>query len=155
MSELNEELSWLKTTAEEAAAAGRNVDVDPGYVLELFEALEKTQSERDESRADAGLAHGHAGALHARVMELRAQVTARDARIAQLEAAQRPPEGESLHLIDRAIWVDHGDGNLDCLTGPLPIWADDWAAQIVAIVNAEIEAAQRPPVDGERTKHHA
>jgi hypothetical protein len=29
MSELNEELSWLKTTAEEAAAAGRNVDVDP------------------------------------------------------------------------------------------------------------------------------
>lgn len=46
------------------------------------------EAERDESRADAGWAHGHAGALHARVMELRSQVTARDKRIAELEAGR-------------------------------------------------------------------
>lgn len=65
------------------------------------------------------------------------------ARVAELEAAQRPPadDGESLRIIDRAIWVDHGDGNLDGLTGELPIWADEWAGRIVAAVNG-----QRPPL---------
>lgn len=47
--------------------------------------------ERNDARADAGRAHGQAGALHARVMELRLQVTARDKRITELEAAQREP----------------------------------------------------------------
>ncbi|MEU1550239.1 hypothetical protein [Nocardia sp. NPDC005745] len=55
--------------------------------------IAELEGERDELRADADRAHGNAGALHARVMELRAQVTARDARIAELEAAQRPPLG--------------------------------------------------------------
>ncbi|MGV9540889.1 hypothetical protein ACWDSF_06150 [Nocardia beijingensis] len=42
---------------------------------------------------------------------------------------------ETLRIIDRALWVDHGDGNLDGLTPELPIWADEWAERIVAAVN--------------------
>jgi hypothetical protein len=43
---------------------------------------------------------------------------------------------EQLRIIDRALWVDHGDGNLDALTRELPVWADEWAERIVAAVNA-------------------
>lgn len=46
---------------------------------------------------------------------------------------------ERLVLIDRALWVDHGDGNLDGLTGELPPWADEWAAGIVEAVNGRAE----------------
>ena len=78
--------------------------LESGHHMNLFDAaldaldaararVAELEGERDEIRADAGRAHGSAGALHARVMELRAQVTARDARIAELEAAQRPPLG--------------------------------------------------------------
>lgn len=42
---------------------------------------------------------------------------------------------EQLRIIDRALWVDRGNGNLDALTGELPIWADEWAERIVAAVN--------------------
>ncbi|WP_280420017.1 hypothetical protein [Nocardia carnea] len=55
----------------------------------LLAAIVRLEDERDESRADADRAHGQAGALHARVMELRAQVEARDARIAELETGAR------------------------------------------------------------------
>ncbi|MEU2013075.1 hypothetical protein [Nocardia sp. NPDC019302] len=41
---------------------------------------------------------------------------------------------EHLRIIDRALWVDHGDGNLDALTRELPVWADEWAERIVAAV---------------------
>lgn len=58
----------------------------PAQPVESRARVAELEAERDESRADAGRAHGHAGALHARVMELRAQVTARDERIAALEA---------------------------------------------------------------------
>jgi hypothetical protein len=44
---------------------------------------------------------------------------------------------ETLRIQNRALWVDHGDGNLDALTGELPIWADEWAERIVAAVNAQ------------------
>ncbi|UGT65290.1 hypothetical protein LTT66_18140 [Nocardia gipuzkoensis] len=44
---------------------------------------------------------------------------------------------ETLRIIDRALWVDHGDGNLDGLTPELPIWADEWAERIVAAVNGQ------------------
>ncbi|WP_280475476.1 hypothetical protein [Nocardia asiatica] len=44
---------------------------------------------------------------------------------------------EQLRIIDRALWVDHGDGNLDALTGELPVWADEWAERIVAAVNGQ------------------
>lgn len=46
---------------------------------------------------------------------------------------------ERLVLVDRALWVDRGDGNLDGLTGPLPPWADDWAAGIVEAVNERVD----------------
>lgn len=55
----------------------------------------------DESRADAGRAHGNAGALHARVTELLAQVTARDARITELEAEQTPREPDAYIAVNR------------------------------------------------------
>ncbi|NKY60392.1 hypothetical protein [Nocardia flavorosea] len=42
---------------------------------------------------------------------------------------------EQLRVIDRALWVDRGDGNLDALTTELPIWADEWAETIVQAVN--------------------
>lgn len=42
---------------------------------------------------------------------------------------------ETLRIIDRALWVDRGDGNLDGLTPELPVWADEWAERIVAAVN--------------------
>lgn len=44
---------------------------------------------------------------------------------------------ETLRLIHRALWVDHGDGNLDALTGELPVWADEWAERIVAAANGQ------------------
>ncbi|MEU2106452.1 hypothetical protein [Nocardia sp. NPDC019255] len=51
---------------------------------------------------------------------------------------------ETLRIIDRALWVDHGDGNLDALTFELPVWADEWAERIVAAVNGQpvIETAE-------------
>jgi len=83
---------------------------------QALERIDELEAEWDRSRADAGRAHGNAGALHARVMELLAQVSARDARIAELEAAQRPPLGyvvlrgdfdyEDIQLIDQRVWSD-------------------------------------------------
>ncbi|MBF6358222.1 hypothetical protein IU449_27370 [Nocardia higoensis] len=46
---------------------------------------------------------------------------------------------ERLVLVDRALWVDRGDGNRDGLTGELPPWADDWAAGIVEAVNERVD----------------
>ncbi|MCC3333556.1 hypothetical protein [Nocardia abscessus] len=47
----------------------------------------------------------------------------------------RSSDRETLRIIDRALWVDHGTGSLDALTPELPIWADEWAERIVAAVN--------------------
>lgn len=51
---------------------------------------------------------------------------------------------ETLRIIDRALWVDHGTGNLDALTPELPIWADEWAERIVAAVNGQPAEASTP-----------
>lgn len=59
---------------------------DNGELLEARARVTELEAALDESRGDAGRAHGQAGALLARVVELRANVTARDARIAELEA---------------------------------------------------------------------
>jgi hypothetical protein len=58
----------------------------PRLVAEQRARVAELEFEREESRADAGRAHGNAGAQLARVTELKAQVAARDARIAELEA---------------------------------------------------------------------
>ncbi|WP_280475479.1 hypothetical protein [Nocardia asiatica] len=58
MTKPNQELNWLLNSAREAANEGRNLTVDPGYVLEALEKLAEAR-----------------------------------ARVAELEAAQRPPLG--------------------------------------------------------------
>jgi hypothetical protein len=40
-----------------------------------------------------------------------------------------------LDVRDRALWIDHQDGNADALTGPLPVWGDEWADLIMWAVN--------------------
>ncbi len=50
---------------------------------------------------------------------------------------------DPLRIVDRAIWVDHGDGNMDGLTGELPIWADEWDERIVAAVNEQCQSSAR------------
>lgn len=67
-------------------------------------------AELDESRGDAGRAHGQAGALLARVVELQAQVTARDARVAELEAQR--DRVRQLHQPIEAVNMRHPGGRL-------------------------------------------
>jgi hypothetical protein len=103
MPELNEELSWLKTTAEEAAAAGRNVDVDPGYVLGLFDELDaKVESGREAINL---VQTAHESQL-TRMAQERARLQRKVDRLtAELEAAQRPPLGiEQASLINSPVW---------------------------------------------------
>ena len=55
-------------------------------------------------------------------------------------------EGERLVVRDRALWLDHGDGNADGITGVLPVWADSVAALIVWATNsapALLDAAEK------------
>jgi chromosome segregation ATPase len=87
----NEELAINRAYMDRMAV---DMDAKDARITELEAGL-------DESRADAGRAHGNAGALHARVMELLAQVTARDARIAELEAAQTPREPDAYIAVQR------------------------------------------------------
>ncbi|MEU2013076.1 hypothetical protein [Nocardia sp. NPDC019302] len=87
MTELSPELQWLLSTAKEAAAAGKNVNVDPGYVFLAFEALEAAARARVTELTTA-----LAEANDARMRHLGVNERLRT-RIAELEAAQRPPLG--------------------------------------------------------------
>ena len=45
-----------------------------------------------------------------------------------------------------ALWLDHGDGNADGITGPLPVWAGGVAALMAWAVNhlpALLDAAEK------------
>ncbi|MEU2106455.1 hypothetical protein [Nocardia sp. NPDC019255] len=135
MTEPNFELSFLETSAREAATEGRTLVIDPGYVLEALEKLA-------EARADAGCAHGSAGALHARVMELRAQVTARDARIAELEAAQRPPLGYVVLSRNPDNGRMHPQGSVHPTREPAEEWRQWLEAHGRQFLVAEVREAQ-------------
>ncbi|WP_305780047.1 hypothetical protein [Nocardia nova] len=84
--------AWFAAERDEAREQANQ------YLSRLDRAAQKLMDRRsringleldiDHARAEAGLAVGEAGALRARVMELQSQVAARDARIAELEAAQ-------------------------------------------------------------------
>ncbi|AHH16566.1 hypothetical protein NONO_c17660 [Nocardia nova SH22a] len=61
---------------------------NPASVLHLLDEITESRARIEDLRRDAGAAHGSAAALGARVAELRAQVEARDTRIAELEAVR-------------------------------------------------------------------
>jgi hypothetical protein len=65
VTELNQELSFLLTSAREAAAKGENLTVDPGYVLELFETLEAARGEFAELTQIAQRMYSHIDLLQA------------------------------------------------------------------------------------------
>lgn len=91
------------------------IDLATRYAARVAEL----EAELDESRGDAGRAHGQAWALLARTVELQAQVAARDARVAELEAAEGVLRaglglcqfGEDEHVV------------------PFPTW-NEWAAAV-------------------------
>jgi septal ring factor EnvC (AmiA/AmiB activator) len=57
----------------------------PRLVAEQHARVKELEAQLDEARRDVGAARGTAGALQARVVELREQVAAQDSRIAELE----------------------------------------------------------------------
>jgi hypothetical protein len=87
MPELNEELSFLLTSAREAAAAGKNLNIDPGYVLEALEVMQAARTAIGEMQT------AHESQL-TRMAKERARIQRKVDRLtAELEAAQRSPLG--------------------------------------------------------------
>ncbi|MFC4373350.1 hypothetical protein ACFO5K_04475 [Nocardia halotolerans] len=117
----------------------------------LINRVTALEAELDASRADAGRAHGQAGACHARAMELRSQVTARDKRITELEGWQAHALQQARRAADdtnrwNAMW-DAGDGKSTDLADMIDAILDqrDTARALVDHVQAAL--AEHPRCD--------
>jgi chromosome segregation ATPase len=101
---------WLERAALTGQRMGRSIAELEANMWTASDWAAWFAAERDEARRDVGAARGTAGSLQARVVELRAQVDARDARIAELEASQPFPAGYVTGFLndqDRVCGLEH------------------------------------------------
>ncbi|MGW4720847.1 hypothetical protein [Nocardia sp. NPDC004260] len=105
MTEPNQELSFLETSAREAVAEGRTLVIDPGYALEALEKLAEARAAIDAMQT-----------AHEAQLTRMAKERARLQR--KVEAAQRPPLGY-------VVLAKRGDS----ISSAGPVWSTEAKAR--------------------------